>query len=339
MDRREVGDLINHTLKEWMSAAMADLAVAGISFEVVHSSSEVLYEHDKGEGEADVVIPLYSSMDEWTLNTWRSKKKIVYYDITTLLLAMLLVGFLVIFVIKLYIQQSLTLKIAQQRVSFVNQVSHELGAPLTNVALNLDLANELVASDNTKAKYRLGLIAQEIERLNSLVANVLTFSHHERGTLAFASGSCVPNEIIEKLLESYQPALERKEIEVSFVPGEAVTVSADSDAVVQIVTNLLSNVEKYAFSGHYLSIKTFIRDDCSVISVEDRGPGIPRYAIDKVFKSFERVESRVNEGSSGAGLGLCIAKSLATEIGGDLQLVSYENGCTFELSLLKHRTE
>ena len=97
--------------------------------------------------------------------------------------------------------------LARQRVSFVKQVSHELGSPLTNVTLNLDLAEEALGDRSPEAKHRLGLISQEVGRLNRLVANVLTFSQCDRGVLEIHKEPCFPDDVIAVILDSYRPSL------------------------------------------------------------------------------------------------------------------------------------
>ena len=333
IDREVVADLMNKTLKDWMKSLSEDLVEGSVPFKLTHSSSTVMFVNDMQESDADVVIPFYSSMDEWKLRIWRRTSAIIYYDITTLALAAALGGFLLISGALLYKVQRSSLNLALQRVSFVNQVSHELGSPLTNIGLNLELVSDQVAPDNAKVQYRIGLIAQEIERLNRLVANVLTFSRHERGALDLRYRVCSLNDLIEGLLESYKPALVRRGIEIEWVKKELPEMDIDPDAFVQIMANLISNVEKYAFSGKYLLIKTEVKSQILFISVMDKGPGIPRKSIDRIFDSFERIERGMSEGSSGAGLGLSISKSLAIKLGGEIKLKSYEDGCCFELSL------
>ena len=333
IDRQVVVNLINSTLIEWLKPLADELVADGISFEVAHSSSDKLFENDKKEGEADIVMPIYSSMDEWVINTWRPTNTIIYYDIFTLEVGVLIAGILIVSGIVFYYQQSRALMLAQQQVSFINQVSHELGSPLTNISLNLELVHEQISSDNTKAQYRIGLITQEIERLNRLVENVLTFSRHERESIVLTPKISNLNELIATLLESYQPALERRDIKIEWIKENLPEINTDPDAVLQIIVNLISNVEKYASSGKSLLIKTEVKNESVLISVIDKGPGIPKQSINRIFRSFERVQSRVDEGSSGAGLGLTISRSLAMKLGGNLELIRYTNGCHFELSL------
>ena len=224
--------------------------------------------------------------------------------------------------------------LAEQRVSFVNRVSHELGTPLTNVLLNLDLATEAIAARPEQARERLGFVVEEVHRLARLVSNVLTFSRKERGVLSLAPSCCVPDEVIGAALRQFQPALRRRGIEVEFRASARDGVRLDPDALAQIVGNLFSNVEKYAAAGKRLEVGTRQEADVLQVTVRDFGPGIPGHERDRIFQPFERLSNRVNEGASGAGLGLAIARDLAERMGGAIVLAACEgSGCRFDVTL------
>lgn len=333
----ELNTINTEYIVNWMVAPLTPLRESSIHFSITSPIGELTHEGEQEtQGGAALIMPKRSHSGTWQIQAWDGISKSSHHDAiviaVTLIIAVvfLLIGFL------LYQQQMRSLKLAKQRVSFVNQVSHELGSPLTNISLNLDLAREaldLPTDGQKKAKHRLGLVNQEIDRLNRLVSNVLTFSQSDRGVLEINKEICLTDEVIEQLLDSYRPALKRRGIELEYEQNINSQVLTDPDALIQIISNLISNVEKYAYSGKWLSVKTFLRDEDFVISVSDRGPGIPEGARKRVFKSFERLQNKLNEGSSGAGLGLSIASELANKLGGVLEMVSCEVGCHFELSL------
>jgi signal transduction histidine kinase len=99
----------------------------------------------------------------------------------------------------------------------------------------------------------------------------------------------------------------------------------------QIVWNLISNVEKYASSGEWLSVSVSQVDGSLRVRVCDRGEGIPRERRAKVFKPFERVSDSTKEGVSGTGLGLSISRELAESMGGSLSLLDDPEMTIFEL--------
>jgi signal transduction histidine kinase len=76
-----------------------------------------------------------------------------------------------------------------------------------------------------------------------------------------------------------------------------------------------------------------MEDGALIVRIADRGPGIPPSEASRIFEPFERLNNRVNEGASGAGLGLTIARELAQSMGGRLGLLDQAPGAAFELRL------
>jgi signal transduction histidine kinase len=230
----------------------------------------------------------------------------------------------------IYGQQRRAAALAAQRVSFVNRVSHELRTPLTNILLNLDLASESLEDAPRDAERRLDLVQEEARRLGRLIDNVLTFSRHEQGKLRAEARACVPASVVAAVVEQFAPSFARRALEVRCTGDLSQSCVLDADALAQILANLLSNVEKYV-PGGAVEIAGAMTDGALTVTVSDQGPGIPPEAAERVFRPFERLDSRVNEGASGTGLGLAIARDLATTMGGTLRLLPSPRGACFEL--------
>ncbi len=225
------------------------------------------------------------------------------------------------------------LREARQRVSFVNQASHELRTPLTNIRLYAEMLAESPEIESPSEKSRIGVISAEAERLSRLVDNLLSFSRAERGTLEIRKVSASPQAGLERCLASFLPLLERKGIAVTVAWSEMAAFPHDPDALVQIFANLLSNVEKYVPSGSFCRVTTRLEEGHFVLLVEDGGPGIPAKSRERIFEPFYRLSDRVDEGVSGNGLGLAIARRLAEQHGGSLSALPVERGACFELRL------
>lgn len=335
IDKHELNGVTSEYLKGWLASALTPLLESKSYFSIGSLSGGVIAASSHGgtKGAAAIVIPLRHLSGEWQIQAWDGISLHSYHDSLTMILSSLLAVVISLSGFVLHQQQKRSLKLATQRVSFVNQVSHELGAPLTNIALNLSLASDDLSESSPNARRRLDLIIQEVERLNRLVRNVLTFSQHDRGVLEVHLEPCYPDDIISNLLDSYRPALMRRGVDVEFDANVNAEIKIDPDALAQIVANLISNVEKYASSGKWLGVRSFLRGGRLVVVVMDRGLGIPEDARGRIFKSFERVESGVNEGSSGTGLGLSIARELARKLTGTLRLIPSDQGCHFELDV------
>jgi signal transduction histidine kinase len=281
--------------------------------------------------EPDIVLPLVCRFGDWQVAGWNQHIMHTAYDPGTLALASTIAAILGILSFILFFQQRAAVRQAEQRVSFVNGVSHELGTPLTNILLNLDLIESKASALPETAQRRLRLVREEAQRLVRLVSNVLTFSRSERGRLLPAPAALVPDEIIDSVLQQFQPALERRGIVLDWNGNANERCRIDGDALAQITSNLVSNVEKYAANGKRLDIESRMEGGELIVRVCDHGPGIPRSHATRIFEPFERVDSRLTEGATGAGLGLSIARELAHSIGGELRLVASAEGATFEL--------
>jgi signal transduction histidine kinase len=223
--------------------------------------------------------------------------------------------------------------IAAQRVSFVNRASHELRTPITNMMLNVDLAEEMLEEDPAAARERLGRVSGEASRLSRLVDNLLTFSRSENGTDRLHLSPLDPLVTLEEVLSQFDMSMKDRGIEVVWKGRVSAEVSADHDALAQVFGNLISNVEKYAASGKRLEIDTQQIAGRWRVEFHDHGPGISARQAPRIFDPFHRVRDQVNEGVSGTGLGLTIARDLARRMGGELELVRSDQGATFRLEL------
>jgi signal transduction histidine kinase len=232
-----------------------------------------------------------------------------------------------------YRESSRELREAHQRVSFVNHVSHELKTPLTNIRMYAELLEMTGEDKDEKSARYLDVVVSESQRLSRLIDNVLTFGRQQRGALKLRKSAGVVDEVIEKVLESFRPSLESKGIRVRFTAAAPERVLLDPDALRQIVSNLLGNVEKYAAETGEAEVHSSQQDGKTVITVSDRGPGVPPAERENVFEPFVRLSSRVSDGAAGTGIGLSIARDLARLHGGDLTLEPSERGATFKVTL------
>ena len=110
----------------------------------------------------------------------------------------------------------------------------------------------------------------------------------------------------------------------------------DREVMIQILTNLIENSVKFGKAAPRREITLRVRPKGSWmnISVSDTGPGIPRYALKKVFDDFYRVESDLTRTTSGTGIGLALVKRFVTAMGGSIEAKNNEEpGCTITISV------
>lgn len=236
-----------------------------------------------------------------------------------------------------YRESSREMREAAQQVSFVNQVSHELKTPLTNIRMYAELLEGQVDGEDEKARRHIGVVVSESRRLSRLIQNVLTFARSAEKRLKVNASPGVVDEQIAAAIEQFRPALVEKGMKVEFDGAATAQVSFDRDLCGQILANLIGNVEKYAAGGGLLKIASRQGGSgagtTTTIDVSDRGPGIEPQEREKVFEPFYRVSSRLSDGVTGTGIGLAIARDLARRHGGDLVLLQAEAGAAFRLTL------
>lgn len=229
------------------------------------------------------------------------------------------------------------IRVAQQRVSFVNQISHELKTPLTNIRLYTEMASSRIEeAGDAIGKRHLDVVETEVSRLDRLIQNVLNYARQQRDKLSVQPRPISLDHVVERAVNHWRLLLERKgfTLETQLLgPNE---MKADPDAIEQILGNLISNVDKYANYGKWISIRTEQEPEKGLarIIVEDHGPGIPTSKRHAVFEPFERLRSDLDEGVSGTGIGLTISRELAQLHGGSLEVCpSYKEGARFILTL------
>jgi signal transduction histidine kinase len=233
----------------------------------------------------------------------------------------------------LYREHTAELRLAAERVSFVNQVSHELKTPLTNVRLYAELLEEHVEPHDQAGRRRLGIVVAESQRLGRLITNILTFSRAEKGALNVQPSAGCVDEVVRGLLDQFAPGFEACGVTVRFMAEAPRRVRLDADALTQILGNLLGNVEKYAPHGEVV-VRTNALGPVTRITVEDAGPGIPPAMRERVFAPFVRLGAPSHEGVPGTGIGLGIARDLCRRHGGDLRLLPSSQGAQFEVILI-----
>ena len=196
---------------------------------------------------------------------------------------------------------------------FIANVSHELKTPLSAVRMFGEmLLTQRVTNENKRKQY-LEIICREAEQLSSLIENVLDFAALERGKQSYTPEEADLAEIVQRAVETVRHRLEGTELRVH-APEQLPHVLVDAQAVLLATINLLDNALKYG-EGTPIDVHLDVRPGELCISVRDRGPGIPRAEVRRVFDRFYRVR-RPGQQQRGSGIGLSLVKHIADAHGG-----------------------
>jgi signal transduction histidine kinase len=225
--------------------------------------------------------------------------------------------------------------LARLKSDFVANVSHELKTPLALIRLFAETLELGRVPSEDKAQQYYRVINKESHRLTQLINNILDFSRIEAGRKEYRLAPTDVARVARDVVEAYRFQIEQQGFElVTDVADDLPAVPADEEALGQAILNLLNNAIKY--SRETKSIRITVRREGSrvLVSVADRGIGIPRSEQKKIFEKFFRGEDSLVHETKGSGLGLALVRHIMQAHGGEVQVESAPGkGSTFTLAL------
>jgi PAS domain S-box-containing protein len=219
---------------------------------------------------------------------------------------------------------------------FVSVVSHELRTPLTAIrgSLQLLVADERSIPDDDDRQL-LQVALKSCERLVRIINDILDISKMEAGKLRLDLTAVSVGDVVDTSIADVQPIATAAGVRLqAMVPPSLPPILADADRLTQALVNLVSNAVKFAPPGTDVTVAA--REDVGVIvlTVEDRGEGIPEQDIPRLFQKFHQLDGSVTRRVGGTGLGLAITKAIVEEHGGTVSVRStLGSGTTFELRI------
>ena len=224
------------------------------------------------------------------------------------------------------LQMRRELQLARMRTDFVASVSHELRTPLAQMRLLLETLR--LGRYRTEEQRRTAVehADREVRRLSHLVDNVLRFGSpadakdagtHERIDLA-AEARAIAIE--------FGPLASSRRASVEVAVACALPVRMRSDALRQILINLLDNAVKYGPAGQVVQVRASRVGGRARLEVRDQGPGIPPSEREAVWRPFQRGTGALRSGAGGSGIGLTVVRELVAEHGGSIAVEDAPGG-------------
>lgn len=227
----------------------------------------------------------------------------------------------------------------EARDRFLSIASHELRTPLTTLVMQLQLARRRTCPERGQAPApeelaaSLDIANRQVRRLTGLVDDLLDISRSASGRLEFHRQSLELVTLVNEVVGQFSAALQAAGCSVRVRAGPTVHGEWDPGRVEQALSNLLSNVIRYA-PGAPVTVAVSEDAERAYLSVRDAGPGISPEDQGKIFDRFERCTPDRNLG--GLGLGLFLVQQIARGHGGEVELDSVPGrGATFTLVLPK----
>jgi len=259
-----------------------------------------------GAGLIFICILLYIG---WVLLNWRTG---ILLFLGALLSALVIAGVVLntIFLVR-------EIRRNEQHDAFINAVTHELKTPVASIRLYLEtLQTRVVEEEKRKEFYRIML--EDSDRLMATIEQVLRTGRIGQSRKANRNLTRIPlNDVVAECLARARAIHRVPAQAVNYYPGPPATVLGDIDEVRAAVSNLIDNAVKYSGSSVNVTVQTAHVDGRFVsVRVRDKGPGIQRSELKRIFRRFYRAPGQLAARVKGTGLGLYIVRSVAKRHGG-----------------------
>jgi len=228
-------------------------------------------------------------------------------------------------------------QIQEKQSEFIANASHELATPLTAIkGFAETLLDGALHDPNLNTKF-ITVIHSEAERMQRLVADLLTLakldSQEYRRAMFLQPTPFAP--LIDEVVQELSPEWQAKNIKIDITASDSsLSATANPDWVKQVLINLIDNAIKYTSSGGKISIRSWRQNNKAYLTVQDSGIGIPKEDLPLIFDRFYRVDRARSRTAGGTGLGLAIVKFIIESLGGNITTTSeIDIGTTFTISL------
>jgi signal transduction histidine kinase len=220
-------------------------------------------------------------------------------------------------------------RVDRARKEFVANASHELRTPLFSLGGFIELLEDSELDEASRAEL-LSAMHGQVDRLQKLAVDLLDLSRLDAGSFELERDRVDLAELARMVAGEFAPAVRRGDADVQLKTTDGgVEVTCDRERVAQIMRILMDNAIRHTPDGTHVTVSTSRRNGTAKVTVADSGPGLDGGAGIQVFDRFFTGDSQ----NGGAGLGLAIAKELATRMQGEIRLKSRPGRTAFTLEL------
>ena len=207
-------------------------------------------------------------------------------------------------------------RLIEAQRELMRAVSHELRTPVARIRFGMEMLAE--DDDYDSRLQQVDMIDKDIEALNNLIDEIMTYAKLEQGTPSFDYEKVVLLEVLEQVATETEALKTQKEIILN-APPEYLQVDAEYRYLHRVVQNLVGNAIRYC--DNKVMISGGVNDHGKAyICVEDDGAGIPEQDRKRVFEAFARLDDSRTRASGGYGLGLSIVSRIAYWFGGEIRV-------------------
>lgn len=213
----------------------------------------------------------------------------------------------------------------QQRL--LRDISHELRSPLTRAQLALGLA------DQQQNLQQLPRLKQELERIDAMLDELLTFSRLDAGQYQLDISPCDLTAILSELITLNRVEADSKQQQLQLDAPGPLWLDADGRLLCRALENILRNAIKYSPAGSTIHLSAEQQAGYLTAEITDQGPGLPDAELAAVFQPFYRVSDSRNQQTGGTGLGLAIVAKIVRQHAGTVQAINRHPGLSVRVTL------
>ena len=222
----------------------------------------------------------------------------------------------------------------EARSQFVSNASHELKTPLATIKI---LVESMLYQDDMPVELRqefLTDIDKEIDRLSSVVGDLLTLVHIDSHKLRLRREMMVFSDTVRESVKRLQPLAKKRGQTIEVSIEDQCEMFADADKLAQVCYNIIENAVKYTPDGGRIRVSLSRMGRDAVLEISDTGVGIPQEDLAHVFDRFYRVDKARSRDTGGTGLGLSIVQQIVRLHAGSVTVQSVRGeGTTFTVQL------
>jgi len=275
--------------------------------------------------------------DNYLMVSFPGQKKYIFQKLSFVFLSSAIL--IVVIVSCFYVAISTILKqkkLSEVKNDFINNMTHEFKTPIATISLACEVLQEgAVNSDPTKLNRYLHVIQDENKRLGSQVEKVLQTALLDKGNLKLKISQVDVHEVIDNALQNIGVQIEQRHGNIQLdLKASNTVVEADEVHLTNIVHNLLDNANKYSPNEPQIKIETRSERNGVYLTVVDKGIGMTKETVQRIFERFYRVPTGNVHNVKGFGLGLSYVKTILQLHHGNIRVESQPNkGSSFEVFL------
>jgi signal transduction histidine kinase len=220
----------------------------------------------------------------------------------------------------------------ESKSQFISMVAHELKIPMTSIRGYADLIRQGTVGEVSDGQIQfLDTIRSNVDRMADLISDLSDISQLEAGRLKIEARQLPLVDCVRTPIADLRPQIDAKKQTITLeIPDGLPMITADPNRLIQILTNLISNANKYTPSGGQISISAAALDEYIRISIADTGIGLSEADQEHLFEQFYRSEDPEVREEVGWGLGLYVTRRLVEIMGGKIGAESiHAEGSTF----------